>query len=147
MLSHLGAVALGGGLERVTAKRLGAIQGVFLTIVLATQRTNRTANRLLAVAMLAFSIHLVTVVYYGVGLEAAFPHFIGVGYPMPLLYGPLTYLYAVCASDRARGMRRADALHFAPSPVPGSCARRSGTRWCPRCTRAWGWATASRLSI
>ena len=39
---------------------LGAIQGVFLAGVLVTKRTNRTANRLLAALMLAFSISLTT---------------------------------------------------------------------------------------
>ncbi|TFG47397.1 MAG: hypothetical protein E4H38_08210 [Gemmatimonadales bacterium] len=43
---------------------LGAAQGAFLTGILATQRRNRTANRLLAAAMLAFSIQLATTVYY-----------------------------------------------------------------------------------
>jgi AraC-like DNA-binding protein len=31
-----------------------------------------------------------------------------------MLYGPLVYLYAVTASDRPRGLRRWDALHFVP---------------------------------
>lgn len=96
------------------AALLGAIQGVFLAAVLATQRRNRTANRLLAVAMLAFSIHLTSVVYYAAGLEQLVPHFFGVSYPLPLLYGPLIYLYAVTASDRSRRLRWWDGLHFLP---------------------------------
>ena len=48
---------------------LGAIQGVFLAGALATKRRNRTANRLLAALMLAFSIYLVTGVYYAGGFE------------------------------------------------------------------------------
>jgi AraC-like DNA-binding protein len=93
---------------------LGAAQGVFLAGVLATKRRNRTANRLLAVAMLAFSVHLATDVYHGAGLERTFPHFFGASFPLPFLYGPLIYLYAVTAADRSRRLTARDALHLVP---------------------------------
>jgi len=93
---------------------LGAVQGLILAGVLATRRHNRTANRLLAVAMVAFTIYLLTAVYHAAHLEAALPHFFGAGYPMPLLFGPLIYLYAVTASDRSRRLTWRDALHFLP---------------------------------
>jgi AraC-like DNA-binding protein len=99
------------------AALLGAAQGFFLAGVLATQRRNRTANRLLAVAVFAFSIQMITVVYHAVELEQLFPHFFGVAFPLPLIYGPLIYLYTVCASDRARRLRLWDALHFMPFVV------------------------------
>src|SRR4051812_46498282 len=85
---------------------LGAIQGVFLAGVLATKRSNRTANRLLAASMLAFSLHLVSQVYYAAGYERVFPHFFGVSHPLPFLYGPLLYLYALTAADRSRRLTR-----------------------------------------
>ena len=93
---------------------LGAIQGVFLAGALAAKRSNRTANRLLAATMVAFSIGLASVVYYAAGLEQVFPHFFGASHPMPFLYGPLIYLYAVTAADRNRRLTRRDALHFVP---------------------------------
>lgn len=93
---------------------LGAVQGLILALVLAVRQRNRTANRVLAGAMVAFSIYLATSVYHAAGLEARFPHFFGAAYPMPLLYGPLVYLYAVAASDRTRRMGWRDALHFVP---------------------------------
>jgi AraC-like DNA-binding protein len=96
------------------AALLGAIQGLFLTVILATQRRNRTANRILAVAMLAFSLYLLSAVYHAVGFERVFPHFFGVAYPMPLLFGPVIYLYAVHAADRTRRLTWRDAWHFAP---------------------------------
>ena len=99
------------------AALLGAIQGVFLALVLATQRRNQTANRLLAVAMLAFSLHLTSTVYYAADLVEKYPHFFGLSYPLPLLYGPLVYLYAVTASDRTRRIGWRDWLQFAPYAV------------------------------
>lgn len=96
------------------AALLGAIQGVFLAGVLATKHRNRTANRLLAIAMLAFSIYMGSAVYHAAGLVPFFPHFFGVAFPMPMLYGPLIYLYAVAASDGTRRLRLRDGLHFLP---------------------------------
>ena len=93
---------------------LGAIQGVFLAGALAAKRSNRTANRLLAATMVAFSISLASVVYYAAGLEQVFPHFFGASHPMPFLYGPLIYLYALTAADRSRRLTRRDALHLVP---------------------------------
>src|SRR5436190_8545797 len=90
---------------------LGAVHGVFLTAALVTRRKNRTANRLLAAAMFAFSIHLATTVYQATGFVERYPHFFGIGYPMPFLYGPLIYLYAVAAADRGRRLTTRDALH------------------------------------
>ena len=93
---------------------LGAIQGVFLTGVLATKRSNRTANRLLAALMLSFSISLASTVYYAAGYVQVVPHFFGAGWPMPFLFGPLVYLYAVAAADRSWRLTRRDALHLVP---------------------------------
>ncbi len=56
---------------------LGAIQGLFLAGVLVARRRNRTANRLLAALMLAFSIHLASAVYQAAGLVSVLPHFFG----------------------------------------------------------------------
>ena len=93
---------------------LGAAQGFFLAGVLATQRRNRTPNRLLAVVVFAFSIQMLSVVYHAVEFELVFPHFLGAAYLLPLLYGPLIFLYSVTASDRARRLFWWDALHFVP---------------------------------
>lgn len=93
---------------------LGAIQGVILAGALASKRRNRTANRLLAVLMLSFSVFLATGVYHAARLEQRFPHFFGLGYPLPFLFGPLVYLYAISAADRSRTLTSRDSWHFVP---------------------------------
>lgn len=93
---------------------LGALQGTMLASVLGTKPTNRTANRLLAATLVAFSVHLATAAYHGAGLVDAAPHLFGIGYPMGFLFGPLVYLYAVSASERSRRLAWRDALHLLP---------------------------------
>ncbi|MFL5616319.1 MAG: helix-turn-helix domain-containing protein [Gemmatimonadaceae bacterium] len=95
----------------------GTLQGVVLAGVLFAQRSNRTANRLLAVLMLTFTVFLASSVYYSAGLFQRYPHFFGVAYPTPWLFGPLVYLYAVAASDRSWHLAPRHAIHFLPLAI------------------------------
>jgi AraC-like DNA-binding protein len=99
------------------AAAVGSIQGLLLTGVLLSQRNNRTANRLLAALMIAFTVFLASTVYYTAGLVPAYPHFFGVSYPTPWLFGPLVYLYARAASDRSWRLTGSAWLHFAPAAM------------------------------
>jgi AraC-like DNA-binding protein len=99
------------------ASAVGALQGLLLAGVLILQRRNRTANRLLATLMVAFTIYLASGVYYGAGLVRLFPHFFGVSYQMPWVFGPLVYLYAVAASDRSWRFQSSTLLHFVPVAI------------------------------
>jgi len=96
------------------AELVGAVQGFLLAAVLATHRTNRTANRLLAALMAAFAVSLLSEIYYSAGLVRTLPHLFGISYPLPWVFGPLVYLYAVAASDRGWRLGWRGALHFAP---------------------------------
>lgn len=99
------------------AAALGALQGLLLTGVLLARKNNRTANHLLAALMAAFTIYLGSTVYYGAGLVRVFPHFFGVSYQMPWVFGPLVYLYALAASDRSWRFRKQTLLHFVPVAI------------------------------
>jgi O-antigen ligase len=46
------------------AALVGALQGLLLSGVLVAQRSNKTANRLLAALMAAFTIYLASTVYF-----------------------------------------------------------------------------------
>ena len=96
---------------------VGALQGLFLAGTLFAQRNNRTANRLLGVLMLTFTVFLGSTVYYSTGLFERWPHFFGVSYHMPFVFGPLVYLYARAASDRSWRFSTRDSLHFLPVAI------------------------------
>ncbi len=99
------------------ASLVGALQGLLLTGVLLAQRKNQTANRLLAALMATFTIYLASTVYYGAGIVRIFPHFFGISYQTPLVFGPLVYLYARAASDRAWRFERRSLVHFVPVTI------------------------------
>lgn len=93
---------------------LGAAQGLFLAVLLATKHTNSTANRLLAVAMLSFSLYILAGVYYAREYYLAVPAFIGASVPLPFAFGPIHYLYARTVSAGGHGFRKIWLLHFVP---------------------------------
>jgi AraC-like DNA-binding protein len=93
---------------------LGAAQGVFLAVLLATKRTNVVANRLLAIVMLSFSLFIVQGVYYALEWYLTFPHFIGVSRPLIYLAGPLLYLYTRTVSEGRHSFNKKWLLHLIP---------------------------------
>src|SRR5512146_505906 len=96
---------------------VGALQGLVLTVALAAQRSNRTANRLLAALMATMTVYLAAGPYYAAGLIRIYPHFFGINYPTPWLFGPLVYLYARAASDRSWRFTPKALVHFAPATL------------------------------
>lgn len=96
---------------------VGALQGPFLIGALITQRSNRTANRLLAALMAAFTVYLAGGPYYTAGIIRVYPHFFAVSYLTPYVFGPLVYLYARAASDRSWRFTRRELLHFLPVTI------------------------------
>lgn len=96
---------------------VGALQGLFLTGVLIAQRSNRTANRLLAALMAAFTIYLASAPYYAAGVIRVYPHFFGIAYLTPWVFGPLVLLYAHSASDRSWRFTRRELVHFVPLAI------------------------------
>ena len=88
---------------------LGVLQGVGLMIVLARRRADHLANQLLAAlvgavaAMLLFGYLEVRWGFHG------HPHLIGLGIPLPFLFGPLLYLYVIALT---RPIERFDARWF-----------------------------------
>ena len=96
---------------------VGALQGLILTAVLAAQRTNRTANRLLATFMATMTIYLAAGPYYTAGLIRVYPHFFAISYHTVWMFGPLVYLYARAASDRSWRVTTKTFVHFVPVTI------------------------------
>jgi AraC-like DNA-binding protein len=96
---------------------LGVAQGLFLAILLLTRKENAVANRILAGAMIAFSVWLIDVALYSGNYYLEYPHLIGISQPVIYLFGPTIYLYARTLSTGARSLGRRSLLHFIPALV------------------------------
>ncbi|QQS35984.1 MAG: AraC family transcriptional regulator [Ignavibacteriales bacterium] len=90
------------------------MQGVLLSILLFTKKTNHTANVVLAIAILALSVDVFHSAYILFEYYYGFPHFMGVPYAFPFLYGPIFYLYAKLISSGGDLFDKKNYLHFIP---------------------------------
>lgn len=93
---------------------LGGSQGVGLAAVLARRRDDRVANRLLSALVGALSLMLVLGV---LGQRLGFsgqPHLLGLGAPLPFLFGPLLYLYVSALTRPAERFEARWLLHGIP---------------------------------
>lgn len=93
---------------------LGALHGVSLAVVLVFKKVNRFPNFLLCMLMLVFSVDLGMAAFHSAGLADRFPQFIGIDYPLTVLYGPLLFLYVKTLSQNLKYLELRDWLHFMP---------------------------------
>jgi AraC-like DNA-binding protein len=93
---------------------VGATQGLFLALLLLQRKRNRTANRILAFLVISYSIYITNVAFQAMDYQQSFPHLIGIATGLPLLFGPLHYLYVRFMISPGRGLRKLDWLHFLP---------------------------------
>jgi len=74
---------------------LGVLQGAALAAVLWARRANRIANRILAALVAAVALMaLLGDLQRRFGFSG-YPHLLGLGVPLPFLFGPLLYLYTI----------------------------------------------------
>lgn len=93
---------------------VGAAQGVILAIFLFNKKENKTANRLLALTMIAFTIDLTSWVLLLSGYGLKLPELMGIPQSFPYLYGPCIYLYTVLLGHKKEGFKKSYYLHFIP---------------------------------
>lgn len=70
-----------------------ALQGIFLTYLIAHSKPKDTKSLVLGVLTFVLSISLLGGVYGMTGYYKTFPHLVNVMDPLILLYGPLVYIY------------------------------------------------------
>ena len=93
---------------------LGAVQGAVLAAALAARRKNRVANRILAALVGALSLMLLFGLLERRWGFASHPHLIGLGIPLPFLFGPLVYLYVTALTRPAARFEARWLVHGLP---------------------------------
>src|SRR5215471_9977044 len=93
---------------------VGILQGAVLAPVLWARRANRLANRILAALVAAVALMLLLV-----DLEVRFgfsghPHLLGLTAPLPFLFAPLLYLYAVALTRPMVRLDPRSVVHALP---------------------------------
>ena len=88
----------------------------FLVIILLTKKGKSSADYILAIWLALIGIHLW--LYYGFisGTIYNYPYLLGVVIPMPLLHGPMLYLYILTVTSQ-NGFNQKNLLHLIPPAI------------------------------
>jgi AraC-like DNA-binding protein len=94
---------------------IGIGQGFFVSILLLTlNRGNKTANRLLGILMILFSLSICGFVFIRTGTYKDFPFIIGLPSTVIFLFGPLFYFYVKELTAGQFKLKKSDVFHLAP---------------------------------
>ena len=92
----------------------GAMQGLVLAVLLATRKTNQLANCLLAFLILLVSAQSTLVAFDTREFFLKFPHLSKVSWLLPVLFGPLIYLFTRKLTQERPSFKWVDTIHFIP---------------------------------
>lgn len=96
---------------------VAGIQGLLLSVMLFTRKNNHSANIVLAISSMLLSFDLFNVLFYSKGIYLEYPHFIGVFYPLPFMFGPLFYIYTKLMTKKEGHFSSKNLLHFLPALI------------------------------
>lgn len=94
---------------------IGIFLSFFLQFLLLTKPNKSLSDKLLALWMFIIGMHLFSFFLYSQGYWDTYPHLVGVHHPLPLLYGPMLYLYILYSLRPDQQFKRSDFLHFFPA--------------------------------
>ncbi len=95
----------------------GIFMSFFIAFLLLTKKGKVLSDKILATWIVVIGIHLLGFYLNRLGYWQIYPHLIGTTAPLPLLHGPLVYLYTLYSLRKDDHLRKIDYLHFAPAIV------------------------------
>ncbi len=94
---------------------IGIGQGFFVSVLLLTlNRGNKTANHLLGILMILFSLSIIGFVFVRTDSYKEFPFMIGIPSTVIFLFGPLFYFYVKELTSGHFKFKKVELLHFIP---------------------------------
>ncbi|WP_320051691.1 helix-turn-helix domain-containing protein [uncultured Acetobacteroides sp.] len=94
---------------------IGIFLAFFLQFLLFTKKNKTLSDKILCIWMFVIGIHLFSYYLYELGFWDRYPHLVGATLPVPLLHGPLLYLYVAFAFRKEQQFRLTDYAHFLPA--------------------------------
>ncbi len=93
----------------------GIFLSFFIVVLLLTKKPKALTDKILAVWIAIIGIHLLGFYFNQLGYWKTYPHLVGTTAPLPLLHGPMLFLYTLYSLRYDRKMRLVDYLHFTPA--------------------------------
>lgn len=98
-----------------TVFTIGIFLSFFLQFLLLSKPSKSLSDKILAVWMFIIGVHLFSYYIYLLGYWDLYPFLSGVHHPLPLLHGPMLYLYVHFSIKTNQEFRWQDYLHFLPA--------------------------------
>ncbi|TVQ66904.1 MAG: AraC family transcriptional regulator [Balneolaceae bacterium] len=96
---------------------IGIFLCFFLQFLLMSKKEASTTDKILAVWMFVFGLHLFSYYLHYLGYWEVYPHLSGLHHPFPLLHGPFLYLYVLFSIRSDQRFNWQNYLHFAPAAL------------------------------
>lgn len=93
---------------------IGIFLCFFLQFLLLSKKNKSIPDKILAVWMFIFGLHLFSYYIYYLGYWDIYPHLVGIHLPFPLLHGPMLYLYVLFSLRVDQRFTWENYLHFLP---------------------------------
>lgn len=93
---------------------IGIAQGLFLVLLLFGKKENHRANLILATLIFLYSLFIGQTLAVSLEFYKTLPHSFAVFVGVPLLFGPIHYLYVRTLINSSSSLCRKDFLHFIP---------------------------------
>lgn len=94
---------------------IGIFLCFFLQFLLLSKKNKSIPDKILAVWMFIFGFHLFSYYLYYMGYWDRYPHLVGIHLPVPLLHGPMLYLYVLFSLRSDQRFTWENYLHFLPA--------------------------------
>jgi len=94
---------------------IGIFLCFFLQFLLLSKKKASTSDRILAIWMFVFGLHIFSYYLHWLGYWEVYPHLSGIHHPFPLLHGPFLYLYILFSVRSDQNFNWQNYLHFAPA--------------------------------
>lgn len=94
---------------------IGIFLCFFLQFLLLSKPNKSLPDKILAVWMFVFGIHLFSYYIYYLGYWDTYPYLSGIHHPLPLLHGPLLFLYTRFSIRKEQEFAWENYLHFIPA--------------------------------
>lgn len=93
---------------------IGIFLSFFLQFLLFMKKRKTLSDKILGCWMFVIGLHLFSYYIYNLGYWEKHPHLVGISHPVPLLHGPLLYLYVVFSLRKDQKFQWRDWAHFLP---------------------------------
>ncbi len=93
---------------------IGIFISFFQFVLLLNKKAKSLPDKILTFWMLVISLHLISYYLHDQGYWEIYPHLVGITAPLPLLYGPLLYLYVLYSIKNKDQLSKKDYWHFLP---------------------------------